>query len=119
MSYNIIYGKGRTPKEALLYAKINEIGHGTKPSFLKKTNVKYLEYSNTLQADLFISSLTYDRELTTTETKAIKNLKKTYCEEEEYNTILNIYRDINSNYSLCYKIDSDTSNEINLYKFLY
>jgi len=118
MSYNIMYGKGRTPKEALLYAKINEIGYGNKSSFLKKTNVKYLEYTNTLQTDLFISSLTYDRELTTTETQAIKNLKNTYF-EEEYNNIVDIYKDINSNYSICYKIDSDTSNEINLYKFLY
>lgn len=118
MSYNIIYGKGRTPKEALLYAKMNELGHETKPSFLKKTNVKYLKYTKTLDLDLFISSLTYDRELTKTESQSIKNLKNTYC-DEEYNTIIDIYRDITSNYTLCYKIDSDTSNELNLYKFLY
>ena len=29
MSYNRIDGKGSTPEEALLYSKINEIGHGT------------------------------------------------------------------------------------------
>jgi len=119
MSYNIIYGKGRTPKEALLYAKINEIGHGTKPSFLKKTNVKYLEYSNTLQADLFMASLDFrTREPTISEEKAKKKLKNNYG-EQEYNTIIDIYRNIDSNYSICYKIDSDTSNDINLYKFLY
>ena len=46
MSYNRIYGKGTTPEQALLYSKINEIGHNTKTSFLKKTRVKYLEYKN-------------------------------------------------------------------------
>ena len=38
MSYNGIYGKGKTPEEALVYSKVNEIGHGSKPLFLKKTN---------------------------------------------------------------------------------
>jgi len=118
MSYRKIYGIGNTPEEALLYAKINEIGHGTKPNVLKKTDVKCLEYSKTLELDLFSASLTYDRELTTTETQAIKNLKNTYC-DEDFNTILDIYRDIDSNYSICFKIDSDTSTEQNLYKFLY
>ena len=117
MSYNIIYGKGNTPKEALLYAKINEIGHGTKPRFLKKTNVKYLEYTSTLETDLVMSSLQCDRELTISEKNAKKRLIE--CYGEEFNTIMDIYRDIYSKYSICYKIESDTSNELNLYKFLY
>ena len=118
MSYNIIYGKGRTPTEALLYAKINEIGHGTKPSFLKKTNVKYLEYSNTLETDLFMASLEYDRELTISETQAINKLNDKYG-DDEFNSIMEIYRNIDNKYSLCFKIVSDTSNEQKLYKFLY
>jgi hypothetical protein len=116
MSYRKIYGIGNTPEEALLYAKINEIGHRSKTRFLKKTNVKCLEYSKTLETDLFSASLTYDRELTISEAKSIKNLKNTYC-DKDYNIILDIYRDIDSNYSICFKID--TSNEQNLYKFLY
>lgn len=119
MSYNVIYGKGSTPKEALLYAKINEIGHGTNPSFLKKTNIKYLEYSNTLQTDLFMASLDFrTREPTISEEKAIKKLKDTYG-EQEFNTILNIYKDTKSKYCLCFKIDYDSSNDLYLYKFLY
>jgi hypothetical protein len=116
MSYNIIYGIGCSPEEALLYSKINEIGHRTNPRFLKKTNVKYLEYTPTLETDLFMSSLQYDRELTISEAKSIKKLKDNYG-ENEFNTIMDIYRDIDSNYSICFKID--TSEEYNLYKFLY
>ena len=116
MSYNIIYGKGRSPKEALLYSKINEIGHGTTPRFLKKTNIKYLECTPTLETDLFMTSLQYDRELTISEAKSIKKLKD-YYDEEELKTIMDIYSDIDSEYSICFKID--TSNGQNLYKFLY
>jgi len=119
MSYHKIYGIGSTPKEALLYAKINEIGHGTKPSFLKKTNVKYLEYTSTLETDLFMSSVDYgSREPTISEEKAIKKLKNDYG-EDEFNTIMNIYSDKNSKYSICFKFRSDSSNKRNLYKFLY
>ena len=39
MSYYAVYGKGRNPDEGLIYAKVNEIGHNTNTSFLKKTNV--------------------------------------------------------------------------------
>jgi hypothetical protein len=116
MSYNIIYGKGSTPEEALLYSKINEIGHGTKPRFLKKTNIKYLEYTPTLETDLFMSSYQCDRELTISEAKSIKKLKD-YYGEEEFTNIIDIYSDIDSKYSICFKID--TSNGQNLYKFLY
>jgi hypothetical protein len=116
MSYNIIYGKGRSPEEALLYSKINEIGHGTRPRFLKKTNIKYLEYTPTLETDLFMASLQYDRELTISELNAKTKLKD-YYGENEFNTIMDIYRDIDSNYSICFKID--TSDGQNLYKFLY
>jgi hypothetical protein len=116
MSYNIIYGKGSTPEEALLYSKINEIGHGTKPRFLKKTNIKYLEYTPTLETDLFMSSYQCDRELTISEKNANKRLIECYG-EEELKTIMDIYSDIDSEYSICFKID--TSNVQNLYKFLY
>jgi hypothetical protein len=116
MSYNRIYGKGSTPEEALLYSKINEIGHGTKPRFLKKTNIKYLEYTPTLETDLFMSSHQCDRELTISEENANKRLIECYS-EEELKTIMDIYSDIDSEYSICFKID--TSNGQNLYKFLY
>mgnify|MGYP005653705059 CR=1 FL=1 len=115
MSYNRIYGKGSTPEEALLYSKINEIGHGTKPRFLKKTNIKYLEYTPTLETDLFMSSYQCDRELTISETQAINKLKDKYG-DDEFNSIMEIYRNIDNKYSLCFKIVSDTSNEQNLYK---
>lgn len=117
MSYHKIYGIGNTPKEALLYSKINEIGHGTKPRFLKKTDVKYLEYTPTLETDLVMSSVDFgSREPTISEEKAIKKLKNNYG-EQEFNTIMDIYRNIDSKYSICFKID--TSNKRNLYKFLY
>ena len=113
MSYHKIYGTGDTAQEAFIYAKINEIGYGTKPRFLKKTNIKFLEYYNTLETDLFLASLDYsNRKPTISEAKAIKKLK-TYYGEEGLNTIINIYNNKDSNTALCFKIND------NIYNFLY
>ena len=60
MSFNGIYGKGNTPDKALVYAKVNEIGHGSNPLFLKKTSVKYLGNHQNLDILLFMSYNTMD-----------------------------------------------------------
>ena len=76
MSYNGIYGKGKTPEEALIYTKVNEIGHGSKPLFLKKTAVKYLGHHQNLDTLLLISynSNNLMRDLTECETNSKKKM---------------------------------------------
>ena len=120
MSYNRIYGKGTTPEQALLYSKINEIGHNTKTSFLKKTRVKYLEYKNTnlLETQLVLSSNldTLDRVLSTSESNARKQLEEYYGDEELVN-IYDIYNNPQSEIAICFLISK--CKDYNLYKFLY
>jgi hypothetical protein len=118
MSFNGIYGKGKTPNEALIYAKINEIGHGTKPLFLKKTRVKYLGNHRNLETLLFMSYNTHNlnRYLTNTESDAKKNLIELYG-STELNKIYEIYMNVNGEEVLCFMINK--SNDYNLYKFLY
>ena len=119
MSFNIIYGKGRNPKEALIYSKVNEIGYGTKPRFLKKTNVKYLEYrnTNTLETLLHLSYFgKCNRDPSSSEENSRRSLID-YYGVKEFNAIMDIYSNIDSEYTICFKIG--TSNGYNLYKFLY
>ena len=118
MSYNGIYGKGKTPEEALVYSKVNEIGHGSKPLFLKKTNVKYLGHHQNLDTLLLISynSNNLTRDLTECETNSKKKMIELYG-STELNKIYDIYRDVNGKDVLCFMINK--SNDYNLYKFLY
>jgi len=123
MSFNAIYGKGKTPQQALVYAKVNEIGHNTNPRFLKKTNAMCIYYKNThrLQEQLFMSYNIKDIEeqrltLTTSELNSKKELLE-YYGKDKLNEIFTIYENINSNISLCFIINK--SNDYNLYKFLY
>ena len=120
MSFNRIYGIGNTPNEALIYAKVNEIGHNTRPNFLRKTQIKYLEYSNNSVLELKLIT-TYlirnvNRELTTTELNARNDLLE-YYGKKELNTIMDIFGNVNSDITVCF-LDSK-SNDYNLYKFLY
>jgi hypothetical protein len=119
MSYNRIYGKGTTPEQALLYSKINEIGHNTKTPFLKKTRVKYLEYKNIneLETQLVLSSNldTLDREMTTSESNARKKLQEYYG--DELVNIYEIYNNPQSTIALCFLISK--CKDYKLYKFLY
>jgi len=118
MSYNGIYGKGKTPNKALVYAKVNEIGHGSKPLFLKKTAVKYLGHHQNLDTLLFMSYNTHNlkRDLTDCEANAKKKMIELYG-STEVNKIYDIYRDVNGKEVLCFMINK--SNDYNLYKFLY
>jgi len=118
MSYNGIYGKGKTPEEALVYAKVNEIGHGTKPIFLKKTRVKYIGNHSNLDTQLFMAYNTHNlnRDLTSTEANAKKKLIELYG-STELNKIYDIYKNVNDEEVLCFMINK--SNDYNLYKFLY
>jgi len=118
MSYNGIYGKGKTPEEALIYAKVNEIGYGSKPLFLKKTDVKYLGHHQNLDTLLLISynSNNLRRDLTECETNSKKKMIELYG-STELNKIYDIYRDVNGKEVLCFMINK--SNDYNLYKFLY
>jgi len=118
MSFNGIYGKGKTPTEALIYAKINEIGHGTKPLFLKKTKVKYLGIHTNLDTLLFMSYNTHElnRDLTSSESNAKKKMIELYG-STELNKIYEIYRNPDGEEVLCFMINK--SNAYNLYKFLY
>ena len=117
MSYNGIYGKGKTPEEALVYAKVNEIGHGTKPLFLKKTRVKYLGNHSNLDTQLFMAYNTQslNRDLTSTEANAKKKLIELYG-STELNKIYDIYKNVNDEV-LCFMINKYS--DYNLYKFLY
>jgi hypothetical protein len=123
MSFNAIYGKGNTPQQALVYAKVNEIGHNTNPRFLKKTNAMCINYKNTnrLQEQLFTCYNIKDREdqrlaFTTSELNSKKELLD-YYGKDKLNEILTLYENINSDISLCFIITK--SNDYNLYKFLY
>ena len=120
MSYNVIYGKGRNPNEALIYAKVNEIGHNTNPSFLKKTNVMYLDYRNinTLQEKLFIiySSRNLIREKTTTELNTNKDLIE-YYGKEILDSIIDLYGNPTNDTTIGFLVSK--SKDYNIYKFLY
>ena len=120
MSYNSIYGKGITPGEALLYSKINEIGHNTKPIFLKKTKIKYLDYTNNnlLETHLFIGNRhnIVDRNFTISEININRQLIE-YYGVKELNNIYNIYNNPKSNITICLLISK--CNTYNLYKFIY
>ena len=119
MSYNLIYGIGKTPQQALIYAKVNEIGHETNTRFLKKTKVKYLDFNkDKLEKYLFMvyNTLNIDRELTSSELNANNELTKYYGKPELKN-IIDIYSSLNTDVAICF-IDSK-SGDYNLYKFLY
>ena len=119
MSYNLIYGIGKTPQQALIYAKVNEIGHETNTRFLKKTKVKLLDFNkNNLDTYLFMvyDTLNIVRGLTTSELNAKNELTKYYGKKELKN-IMDIYSSLNTDISICF-IDSK-SEDYNLYKFLY
>jgi hypothetical protein len=118
MSFNGIYGKGKTPKEALVYAKVNEIGHGSKPLFLKKTSVKYLGNHLNLDTLLFMTYNTpnLNRDLTDCEANSKKKMIELYG-TTELNKIYAIYMNPDGKEVLCFMINK--SNDYNLYKFLY
>jgi len=119
MSYNLIYGIGKSPQQALIYAKVNEIGHETNTRFLKKTKVKCLDFNkDKLEIYLFMvyNIKNIDRELTTSELNANNELTKYYGKKELKN-IIDIYSSLNTDISLCF-IDSKYE-DYNLYKFLY
>ena len=119
MSYNLIYGIGKTPQQALIYAKVNEIGHETNTRFLKKTKVKCLDFDkDKLEIYLFMvyNIKNIERELTTSELNANNELTKYYGKKELKN-IIDIYSSLNTDISLCF-IDSKYE-DYNLYKFLY
>ena len=118
MSFNGIYGIGKTHNEALIYAKVNEIGHATKPLFLKKTKVKYLGEHSNLDILLFMSYNTHElnRDLTSSESNAKKKMIELYG-STELNKIYEIYRNPDGEEVLCFMINK--SNAYILYKFLY
>ena len=103
-----------------LYSKINEIGHNTHTSFLKKTNVKYLEHpnSNVLETQIVLSSNldTLNRELSTSESNARKKLEE-YYGAKELKKIYEIYNNPQSQIAICFLISK--CKDYNLYKFLY
>jgi len=120
MSYYAIYGKGRNPNEALIYAKVNEIGHNTNTSFLKKTNVMYLDYNNvnTLQEKLFTSYLirNINREKTTSELNSKKDLIH-YYGKEKFDAILEVYGNPTNDTTIGFLLSK--TKDYNIYKFLY
>ena len=82
MSFCRINGYGDTAEEAFVYAKINEIGYNSNPSFLKKTMVMLIENRTKLELNLFMSYNLFnkklDREPTKAETEALQTLKTDY-----------------------------------------
>lgn len=121
MSYKKIYGIGKTPEQALVYTKVNEIGYGNY-SF-KKNRVYFVEIPKnrtkvySFDVDIFIYYNIYniDRDLSTTEAN-VKESFESFYDRNTLKKIISIY-DNNSDICLCFKVGEWGDN--NLYKFLY
>ena len=123
MSFNRIYGIGKTPKAAFYFAKINEIGHHTDTEFLLKTTIKYLKFKDPDKLELLlfraynIKAINRERDLTKTEENAYKILVN-YYGKQFLKEIYKIYRNKKGNTSICFKVGVYEGG-YNIYKFLF
>lgn len=118
MSFHRIFSFGDTPEQALIYAKINEIGYNTKSiRFLKKTEIELVDNISKLELKLY---LVHDIKNNPSQikTEALINLKKNFS-EEKLNKILNIYCNPNSERVICLKEENNFGIYKNMYRFLY
>lgn len=118
MSFHRIFGYGDTAEEALIYSKINEIGHKTIPTlFLKKTNVKLIENMDKLELNLFMG-YNLHRDSTKTELDALTSLEKQFS-EKELKDIMDIYRNPECNTVICFREINNFGPFKYMYRFLY
>ena len=122
MSFCRINGYGDTAEEAFVYAKINEIGYNSNPSFLKKTMVMLIENRTKLELNLFMSYNLFnkklDREPTKAETEALQTLKTDYG-EKKLESIFKVYNNPDSETVICFKEDNNFGKFKFMYRFLY
>lgn len=123
MSFNRIYGIGKTPESAFYFAKINEIGHNTDTKFLLKTKIKYIKFNNPDKLELLLfrafdtKAIYQKRDLTKTEINAYKVLVS-YYGKKNLKEIYKVYRNKKGDTTLCFKV-RHYNGGYNVYKFLF
>ena len=83
MAYNKIYSIGLTAQEAFINAKINEIGHNTNTTFLKKTKLKVINYKDPSKLEIYLLMISNLDNL---------NREVTKYEDDTYNKMVDYFK---------------------------